>query len=114
MTTITVDLEAAGVCEAIKDYLNDNPDLISEAIDMDVEHVDERATVNNLEITEVSFGSDNSVEISYEFDWEYYHGCKDQRGAGHVEGALIGKYVDGSLEFRALERPEPRSTVDEF
>ena len=106
--------ENVGCCEAIRDYLNDNIEEIYDALDFSDAFDDEKTTIDNVKITDVKLGINNSIEIFYEYDWEYFHGCRDQRGAGHEESSIVGSYSNGCYEFKAIPLIDPRSTFDEL
>ena len=100
MSITQICLEDVGCCEAIRDYLNDNIGEIQDALDFSDAFDDEKTTIDNVKITGVELGTNNSIEIFYQYDWEYYHGCRDQRGAGHEESSIVGAIRTGALSLK--------------
>ena len=114
MTTVKIELEEAGLVEALLEYLNNNTDAIASALKFDAADRSQRAVVDEIEIKAIHLGPGNEIEIDYEYEWSAYHGCKDINDGGTEQNTIKGVYANGCFEFPLIERDEPRSTLDEF
>ncbi len=101
--------------DELKDWMNDNIDLLKPAMDLDASTYDERAIlydgpkILNVEVT------DNNVLIYYIFYWDAYYGCKDQNRSGISEETCIEAELEGNVLFFEEFIPlDMRSTYEEF
>lgn len=100
--------------EELAEWVRDNPDLFSGAMDLDASQIDDRATVHDVTITDVEVDKE-SVAIHYEYDFSAYYGCRDMNYAGTSdEDVIVGVRNGSTLEFEKFIPPERRSTDEEF
>ena len=115
---IVVNLSDAGFKEALVDALNNDPDLISPAIDYTQFNrlsMDDRATVDRIEITEICLAENNRIEVYFELEWSAFYGCDTMDVTSETEeGSIVGTYKDGHLIFDKPPIKEIRSTHDEL
>jgi len=114
MEIASLDLEDIGVTDLILERLNEDYDCISDALDFSKMGNDERTEVGKVRFISVTFGSNNSIDIEYEYDWSLYHGCKDLNASGKEEGHITGTYKNGEFQFPVIPSSHDRSTFDEF
>lgn len=100
--------------EELAEWVRDNPDLFSGAMDLDVSQFNDRATVQDVTITEVEI-DEESVAINYEYNFSAYYGCRDMNHDGTSdEDVIVGVKNGATLEFEKFIPPERRSTNEEF
>jgi hypothetical protein len=85
----------------------------SDALDHDVSHIDQRAQVHAVRITDVDVnGSD--IAVTYELDYSIYNGCKDMDIVDSEERHVFGELTEEGWVFDKHVPPPRRDTVDEF
>lgn len=100
--------------EELADWVRENPDLFSAAMDLDASRLDDRATAHEVTITDVEV-DDETVAIHYEYDFSAYYGCSNMNYAGTSdEDVIIGMRQGNTLAFDKFIPPERRSTDEEF
>jgi hypothetical protein len=100
--------------EELAEWVRDNPDLFSDAMDLDASQIDDRATVHRVTITDVEVDAKN-VTIDYEYEFSAYYGCRDMNYAGTSDGdTIVGVRHANTMEFDKFTPPERRSTDEEF
>jgi len=100
--------------EKLADWVCENPDLFSEAMDLDASQLDDRATVHEVTITDVEV-DEETVAIHYEYDFSAYYGCRDLNYAGTSdEDVIVGARQGNTLTFERFIPPVRRSTDEEF
>jgi hypothetical protein len=114
MPTVRISIEETGALEALKQYLNENIEVITSALSFEKVERNERATVDEISVLDVRIVESGAVELDYEYEWSFFSGCKDISDEGVVQATVKGQLVGGCLEFEEVARPEPRSTLDEF
>lgn len=93
--------------------VDDEQSAFRGALDLDVSHIDMRAQVYRVRITDVTIDGE-AIGVSYEADYNIYNGCKDMDVDDSEEGFVEGiRTADGWL-FEEFVPPPKRSTVDEF
>jgi hypothetical protein len=112
--TAKLSLDEFGVPEQILERLNEDYGCIAAAMDFSAMESDSRASLDNVQFTNVTLGSGDSITIEYEYDWSLYRGCSDMNEADTVEAHISGTYKDGSFEFPIIPSTTDRSTYDEF
>lgn len=100
--------------EKLEDWLMDNTDLFSGALEIDTSHLDDRATVDDVRITEINVDK-QTVVIRYEYDYSVFYGCRDMDG-GDTEDDLVivGNRQGNTITFETFKPRERRSTYDEL
>ncbi|RYD76054.1 MAG: hypothetical protein EOP84_17420 [Verrucomicrobiaceae bacterium] len=79
-----------------------------ETLDYEVAEYDERATIDEIEITEVEVAGDQ-ITVQYSISYSAYYGCKDQ------DYADVAERWDGDFWLFDLFVPTPvRTTFEEF
>lgn len=100
--------------EELADWVRENPYLFSEGMDLDVSQLDDRATVDDISITDVEICGE-TVVIHYEYDFSAYYGCRDMNYADTSDGdVIVGTRKGNILLFDKFKPRERRSTYDEF
>ncbi len=92
---------------------NDEESAFRSVLDLDVSHIDMRALVYGVRITDVSIDG-VAIGVSYAVDYNIYNGCKDMDVDDSEDGFVEGvRTADGWL-FEDFLPPPKRTTVDEF
>ena len=86
---------------------------LAPAIDYGVTEFDERATINNIECTDV-VANDDSVIVTYEVSFSAYYGCSDMDYANTDKRTVRGRRVENTWVFPLHVPPPTRSTHDEL
>ena len=73
---ITIEVPNGFNDEEIKNYLTENIESLYAAMDFEVNHFDDRAQVDDIQITEIELTSD-TIYIEYNVQYSAYHGCRD-------------------------------------
>ncbi len=99
--------------ELLQSLINDQESNFSDALDHDVSHIDQRAYVYSVRITDVDI-SGSQIAVTYELDYSIYNGCKDMNVEDAEELHVFGEMTDEGWAFNEHVPPPKRSTVDEF
>lgn len=115
MTKLLIDIPShVDDDEKLAEWVRENPDIFSEAMDLNAFRIDERATVHEVKITDVEVDK-KTIAIHYEYDFSAYYGCRDINHAGTSdEDVIVGARQGNTLSFDKFKPPEPRSTFEEF
>lgn len=99
--------------EHLQSLVEERKSVFLGALDLDVSHIDMRAQVYGVRITAVDM-NESTIGVSYEADYNIYHGCKDQDVDGSQEGFATGVRTQDGWLFEAFVPPPKRTTLDEF
>jgi hypothetical protein len=115
MATIIVPaLPSAREMEVLlQSLVNDSECEFIKALDLDVSHIDQRAQLYGIRITDVDM-TETTLVVTYEVDYNVYNGCKNMDIDDAEELAVSGVRVDTGWEFEEYSPPPKRTTVDEF
>lgn len=83
------------------------------AIDHGVSEFDERAQIDDTQITDVVITGE-SIEVMYEIEFSAHYGCRDKNYSGTSQRSIHGRRVAGVWVFARHIPPPPRSTHEEF
>lgn len=83
------------------------------ALDIDVSHIDMRAQVHRVRITEVEMDA-HSICVSYEADYSIYNGCKYMDIEDSQDRFANGVRTTNGWEFDEFVPPPKRTTLEEF
>lgn len=83
------------------------------ALDLDVSHIDQRAAVYGIRITDVDM-DETSIGVSYEVDYSIYNGCKDMDIDDSEDLFVTGVRTADGWAFEEFVPLPKRTTVDEF
>lgn len=97
----------------LQSLVEDEESKFSSVLDLDVSHIDMRAQVYGVRITAVDL-EPSTIGVSYEADYNVFHGCKDQRVDDSQDGFVKGVRTAAGWEFEEFVPPPKRTTVDEF
>lgn len=97
----------------LQGLVDDEESAFRGALDLDVSHIDMRAQVYGVRITEVSIEGE-SIGVSYEADYNVYNGCKDMDIDDSQDGFVEGVLTADGWVFDEFVPPPERTTVDEF
>lgn len=97
----------------LQSLIDDNDSDFSHALDHDVSHIDQRAQVHAVLITQVDI-SKSEIEVTYELEYNIYNGCKDMNVVDSEELHVFGDLTDEGWAFDKYVPPPKRDTVDEF
>lgn len=112
-TFITIEVPSGFDDEAIKNYFTDNIENLYDAMDLEVNNLDDRAQVDDIQITEIELTSD-TIYIEYNVEYSAYHGCRDANYVDDDQRSIEGSRVGNKFVFdRFVPRPA-RSTYEEF
>ena len=113
MKKIVIQLPKSLPGAGIEDFLRDNLEDLYPAMDLEVQDVDDRATLDNVEIDSVSIlGS--LVTVNYRVDFSAYHGCRDMNYDDYDSRSIAGKRIGDRIEFDEHIPLPQRSTHEEF
>ncbi|MDP1788005.1 MAG: hypothetical protein Q8M91_18815 [Polaromonas sp.] len=94
-------------------YFKDRIEDLKPALDLSVEHLDDRACFFGVEIIDIQ-EDENSVFIQYDVTYTAYYGCRDQDHSGEDDRDVTGFRVGNYWEFPVYVPPPRRSTYEEF
>lgn len=83
------------------------------AIDHGVSEFDERAQIDDIQVTDVVITGD-SIEVMYEVEFSAHYGCRDKNYSGTSQRSIHGRRVAGDWVFARHIPPPSRSTHEEF
>lgn len=83
------------------------------AIDYGVSEFDERAQIDDIQVTDVVINGD-AIEVMYEIEFSAHYGCRDKDYTDTTERSIHGRRVAGAWVFARHIPPPPRSTHEEF
>lgn len=93
--------------------IDDKKSDFSGVLDHDVSHIDQRAQVHAVRVTQVDInGSD--IAVTYELEYSIYNGCKDMDIVDNEELHVFGELTNEGWAFDEYVPPPKRDTVDEF
>lgn len=99
--------------ELLQSLIDDKESDFSNVLDHDVSHIDQRAQVHAVRVTQVDInGSD--IEVAYELEYSIYNGCKDMDIVDSDELHVFGELTDEGWAFDEHVPPPKRDTVEEF
>lgn len=110
---ITIEVANGFDDEAIKDYFTNNIDDLYDAMDLGVNHHDDRAQVDDIQITEINLTSD-TIYIEYSIEYSAYHGCRDAIYVDEDQRSIEGSRIGNKFIFDLFVPPPARSTHEEF
>lgn len=84
------------------------------ALDTDVSHHHDRATVDDIQIDSVEVDDDGNATVEYTVLFSWYVGCQNLDGADESNFTAIGTKEDDFWVFDAIPVVPQRSTLDEF
>ena len=97
----------------LQSLIEDDESDFSDALDHDVSHIDQRAQVYAVRITDVDING-SQIAVAYELEYSIYNGCKDMDVQDEEELHVFGELTDEGWAFDEHVPPQKRSTVDEF
>ncbi|AKH38233.1 hypothetical protein BCL69_10555 [Nitrosomonas communis] len=97
--------------DEIEGYFHDNVEDLYSALDLELP--DDRAQVDDVQITEFEL-TDDSVHIEYNVEFSAYYGCDDANYADSDQRSVSGRRDGSTLIFDIFVPPPRRDTVDEF
>lgn len=119
MTNIIIPLieDERDLLKYLESQIFENKDgkrgVFATALDLDVSHIDSRATLDGIEITCVEIQND-TVAVSYEVEYGVYNGCKDMDVSESLCYSTHGvKTLEGWM-FKEIKLLPKRTTLDEF
>ena len=114
MSKMSFPILEIGVAEVLKELISDNIEEITAAISFSQQDMNDRVEIGDVTVDEVRIQKDGAVEIDFRYEWSYFSGCKNIKKQGLEVETVHARIVETSLVFDIAERPEPRTTVDEF
>ena len=97
----------------VADYIAENVDKYTDALDHTASEHDERAQVDEISVTNVEL-TEHGVTIYYDVEFSAYHGCRDMNYAETDDRFITGIREGRILTFEKHIYPPPRSTYEEF
>lgn len=97
----------------LQSLIDDNESDFLDALDMDVSHIDQRAQVDAIRVTDVDING-SSIAVTYDLEYSIYNGCKDMDVQDAEELHVFGELTDEGWAFDKHVPPPKRTTVDEF
>ena len=111
-TTVPVPLTVT-TDEALVTWLKENADEWDEALDLDVEYLDDRAFYQGHQVDEIVV-ADGRVHVQYMVEYDAYYGCKDMDMSGWEDRDITGQWGDGQVVFTTYVQPEQGVPDDEL
>ncbi len=99
--------------ELLQTLMDDDESDFSDALDRDVSHIDQRAQVHAVRVTQVDING-SEIAVTYELEYSIYNGCKDMDIVDNEELHVFGELTDEGWSFDEYVPPPKRDTVDEF
>ena len=93
--------------------LIDSRSEFTNALDLDVSHIDWRAQVHVVQITQVGINGPY-IEVSYKLEYSIYNGCKDMNVVDVEDLHVTGELTADGWAFDEHIPPPRRNTVEEF
>jgi len=97
----------------LQSLIDDKESDFSNALDFDVSHIDQRAQVGAVRVTNVDI-TGALIEVTYDVEYSIYNGCEDMNVQDAEELHVFGELTSGGWEFEKHVPPPKRTTVDEF
>ena len=99
--------------DQIKEYLTESVEDLYGAMDLEVNNFDDRAQVDDVNITEIELTAD-TVQIEYEIEYSAHHGCRDASYSESDQRTISGTRVGNIFRFAEFVAPPERTTYEEF
>jgi len=112
-TFIIIEAPSGVNDEEIKNFLTDNIESLYDAMDIQVNHLDDRAQVDDIQITEIELTSD-TIHIEYCVEYSAFHGCRDANYVDEDQRSVEGSRNGNKFIFEKFIPPPARSTHEEF
>ena len=112
-TFIIIEAPSGVNDEEIKNFLTDNIESLYDAMDLQVNHLDDRAQVDDIQITEIELTSD-TIHIEYCVEYSAFHGCRDANYVDEDQRSVEGSRNGNKFIFEKFIPPPARSTHEEF
>lgn len=88
---------------------------LRQALDLVVNDMDERAVLDDVEVTEVVFDAEaKTVEVFYSVTFSAYYGCRDQNYTSSDERSVVGSLEDGYWVFDSFIPTQRLSPSEEL
>ena len=113
MTKIVIQLPRNLPDDMVEDFLREKIEDLYPAMDLEVQDLDDRATLDNVEIEAVTIDG-GQVTVDYRVDYSAYYGCRDLNYGDDDDRSIEGRRTGDRIEFDEFVAPERRSTHDEF
>jgi hypothetical protein len=97
----------------LQSLIKDKESDFSDALDHDVSHIDQRAQVHAIRVTQVEIKG-SQIAVTYELEYSIYNGCKDMDIVDSEELHVFGELTDEGWAFDEHVPPPKRDTVEEF
>ncbi len=97
----------------LQSLINDKESNFSNALDRDVSHINQRAHVDAVRVTDVDI-TGSLIEVTYDVEYSIYNGCKDMNVQDAEELHVFGELTSEGWEFEEHVPPPKRTTMDEF
>ena len=114
MATIRFPLQEIDISEAIQEFLNENIDELTPALTFSEQDRNDRVEISEVSVSSVRILDNGTIEIDYEYEWSFFAGCKDIDKEGIKSETVLARLEGSFIVFDVIERPELRTTVDEF
>ncbi|WP_251477733.1 hypothetical protein [Stenotrophomonas lactitubi] len=99
--------------EDVREWLEENAERWSHALDLEVLHIDPRTNLIGHDIDLVTV-DDGQVNVQYTVEYYIYYGCRDIDGGGYDHRDISGEVVNGTIVFQTFEQPEPLAPDEEL
>jgi hypothetical protein len=113
MKKVVVELPKNFPDASIEDFLREHVEDLYAAMDLEVQDLDDRATLDNVEIDDVTV-QDGIVTVDYRVEYSAYHGCRDMNYDDDDDRCIAGERIGDRIEFDEHVAPPKRSTHEEF
>lgn len=100
--------------DELADWVRGNSEAFWPAMDLDASQHDDRANVDEVNITEVEI-DERTVAIHYDYEYSAYYGCRDVNYSDTTdEEVIVGQRQGNTLLFEKFKPRERRSSDEEF
>jgi hypothetical protein len=114
VATIKFPLQEIDISEAIQAFLNENIDELTSALTFSEQDSNDRVEISEVTVSSVRILDNATIEIDYEYEWSFFAGCKDIDKRDTKSETVLARLEGSFIVFDVIERPELRTTVDEF
>jgi len=97
----------------LQSLVDDDESDFSDALDHDVSHIDQRAQVYAVRVTDVDING-SQIEVTYELGYSIYNGCKNMNVQDAEELHVFGDLTDEGWAFEKHVPLPKRTTHEEF
>jgi len=112
-TTVVTLPSAVGSDGAVHEWLVCNETEWREALDLEVDYLDDRATYMWHTVNDVTV-ENGQVTVYYTVEYDAYYGCRDMDFSDEDERVVVGRVANGAVVFQTYVQPQQMAPDEEF